>query len=122
MKTAFICFFPVYPTNMGSAEVVRSLSLCWPGEKKIFQISHLKNIQNRKCETIKINKEKPISKIFNIPKMVLTLNYLKIVKKDHIYRRAKLIGYSFIANFKKIFSPTAKIIYHSHSVEYEVLK
>ena len=43
MKTAFICFFPVFPTNMGSAEVIRSLFLCWPGQKKLFQISHLNN-------------------------------------------------------------------------------
>ena len=43
MKTAFICFFPVFPTNMGSAEVIRSLFLCWPGKKKIFQISHINN-------------------------------------------------------------------------------
>ena len=34
MKTAFLCFFPVFPTNMGSAEVIRSLFLCWPGKKK----------------------------------------------------------------------------------------
>ena len=33
MKTAFICFFPVFPTTMGSAEVIRSLFLCWPGKK-----------------------------------------------------------------------------------------
>ena len=37
MKTAFLCFFPVFPTTMGSAEVIRSLFLCWPGNKKLFQ-------------------------------------------------------------------------------------
>ncbi len=34
MKTAFVCFFPVIPTNMGSAEVIRSLFISWPGKKK----------------------------------------------------------------------------------------
>ena len=47
MKTAFLTFFPVFPTNMGSAEVIRSMFLCWPGNKKIFQISHL-NFKKKK--------------------------------------------------------------------------
>jgi len=67
MKTAFICFFPVYPTNMGSAEVIRSLFLCWPGRKKIFQISHLSKQKNSNLYSLKIIKENPFLKLLCIP-------------------------------------------------------
>ena len=57
MRTAFICFFQYYPTTMGSAEVIRSLFLCWPGNKKIFQISHLNNQKKYNLYSLKIFKE-----------------------------------------------------------------
>jgi len=62
-KTAFVTFFPIIPNNMGSSAVVNSRFKCWPNRKKIFQISHLKNINNKHIKTIFINKEKPINKI-----------------------------------------------------------
>ena len=43
LKTAFITFFPIKPNNMGSAAVVNSRFKSWPKNKKIFQISHIKN-------------------------------------------------------------------------------
>ena len=126
MKTAFLCFFPVFPTNMGSAEVVRSLFLCWPGNKKLFQISHLKNTKkNNKFENIKILYEKPIFKIFVLPILIFKcLKYLNDSRKKLvIIEGPSWIGYSFISLIAlKIFSPKTKIIYHSHSIEYEVRK
>ena len=56
MKTAFLCFFPVIPTNIGSAEVIRSF-LCWPGKKKLFQITHLKDEDRAFTRSFRIFKE-----------------------------------------------------------------
>ena len=125
MKTAFICFFPVFPTNMGSAEVIRSLFLCWPGQKKLFQISHLNSKNKNNLCSIKILKEKPILKILCIPYLIYkTLKYLgENHKKLIIIEGPSWIGYSFISLILiKIFSPSTKVIYHSHSIEFEVRK
>ena len=126
MKTAFICFFPVFPTNMGSAEVIRSLFLCWPGQKKLFQISHLNNnINKNNLYSKKIFKEKPILKILCIPFLIYKiLKYLgKTEKQLLVIEGPSWIGYSFIALIIiKIFSPSTKVIYHSHSIEFEVRK
>lgn len=125
MKTAFLCFFPVYPTNMGSAEVIRSLFLCWPGQKKLFQISHLDSKDKKKIKSIKILFEKPILKLFKIPFLIYhSLNYLRNAKnKIVVIEGPSWIGYSFLSLiFIKIFSPRTKVIYHSHSIEYEVRK
>ncbi len=126
MKTAFLCFFPVFPTNMGSAEVIRSLFICWPGNKKLFQITHLKNVKgNNKHESINIFHEKPLFKIIALPILIFRcLKYLKYSKnKLVVIEGPSWIGYSFICLvILKIFSPNTKVIYHSHSVEYEVRK
>ena len=125
MKTAFICFFPVFPTNMGSAEVVRSLFLCWPGQKKLFQISHLNNKNKNNLYSINIIKEKPIFKILCIPFLIYkTLKYLgKKDKRLIVIEGPSWIGYSFLSLILiKIFSPSTKVIYHSHSIEFEVRK
>ena len=125
MKTAFLCFFPVYPTNMGSAEVIRSLFLSWPGQRKLFQISHLKSKDNKNLKSIKIFIEKPILKIINIPLLIISaLNYLKGERKKIIVIEGpSWIGYSFLSIILiKLFSSKTKIIYHSHSIEYEVRK
>jgi hypothetical protein len=125
MKTAFLCFFPVFPTNMGSAEVIRSASICWPGQKKIFQISHLKIKNNKNLESTKIIKEKPILKLLAIPLVIIKIiKYLKNEKKKIvIIEGPSWIGYSYISLLLlKILIPSAKIIYHSHSIEFEVRK
>ena len=124
MRTAFICFFPVYPTTMGSAEVIRSLFLCWPGNKKIFQISHLNNQKKNNLYSLKIFKESPLQIIKYSFLIYQILNYLKKSKKKIIIIEGpSWIGYSFLSLILiKIFSPSAKVIYHSHSIEFEVRK
>lgn len=125
MKTAFICFFPVFPTTMGSAEVIRSLFLCWPGQKKLFQVSHLNHMNKNKLYSIKIFNEKPILKILCIPFLIYkTLKYLgKSGKRLVVIEGPSWIGYSFISLILiKIFSPSTKVMYHSHSIEFEVRK
>ena len=116
MKTAFLCFFPVFPTNMGSAEVIRSLFLCWPGKKKLFQISHLKSIKNNKrYESVNIFYEKPLFKIIVLPILIFKcIKYLKNSKiKLVIIEGPSWIGYSFITLIAlKLLSPKVKIIYH----------
>ena len=51
------------------------------------------------------------------------MNYLKTKKKVIIIEGPSWIGYSFLSIIIiKIFSPKTKMIYHSHSIEYEVRK
>jgi hypothetical protein len=69
-RTAFVAFYTVYPSNIGSSEVSSSFFETWKGQKKIFQISHLKKINNKIIDTQFISKEKPIYKIFKIIPLV----------------------------------------------------
>ena len=62
-KTAFVAFYAVYPSNMGSSEVSSSMFESWKGIKKLFQISHIKKINNEKIHTQFIMGENPINKI-----------------------------------------------------------
>jgi len=122
-KTAFVTFFPIIPNNMGSSAVVNSRFKCWPNRKKIFQISHLKNINNKHIKTIFINKEKPINKIIKLPKLIFEIhNYIKNSKnKLVVIEGASWIFYSFITIFfLKLSLNNCKIIYISHSIESEI--
>ena len=124
-KTAFVTFFPIYPNNMGSSAVVNSRFKSWPNNKKIFQISHIKKINNTNYKTIFIKKEKPIYKIFKLPRLILEIyKYLKFSKKKILLiEGASWIFYSFFTIFfLKIFLSNCKIIYVSHSIESEIRK
>ncbi len=125
VKTAFVAFFPVIPNNMGSSTVVNSRFKYWPSEKKLFQLSHLKKINNSKIKTIFLKKESPILKILLLPKLILEIYlYLKNSKKKIIIiEGASWIFYSFIVfvALKLILSKT-KIVYISHSIESEIRK
>ena len=126
-KTAFVNFFPVFPVTMGSAEVSYSFFQCWPEKnKKLFQISHYKNItKNKKIMTIKIIKESPLNKLLAFPKMFFELKkYLKSSKeKTIIVEGPSWIGYTFIiSKVMRIIYPDIKFIYRSHSIEYEIRK
>lgn len=124
-RTAFVTFFPIRPNNMGSSTVVNSRFINWPGKKKLFQISHIKKINNKKIQTIFIKKENPLYKIFSLPEMILKIfRYLKITKKKYlVLEGASWIFYSFfIIFFLKIFLPRVNIIYISHGIESEIRK
>lgn len=124
-KFAIINFFPVVPTNMGSAEVVLSFFSCISQSKKIFQISHLKKINNKEIKTFFIKKENSFLKIINIPFLILdVIKYLSGTKKPvAIIEGPSWIGYSFFSIILlKIFLNKCLIIYHSHSIEYEIRK
>ena len=124
-RTAFVAFFPINPNNMGSSTVVNSRFKYWPKGKKIFQISHLKKINNPNLNTVFINKETPIRKILKLPKLILEIyKYLKYSqKKILLVEGASWIFYSFFTIFfiKRII-PDCKIIYISHSIESEIRK
>ena len=124
-KTAFVTFFPIIPNSMGSSEVVNSRFFHWHNEKKLFQISHLKNINNNKIETVSIKTEKPINKIFKLPELIYKVRgYLQDAQnKTLIIEGASWIFYSFvmIISFKIIYND-CKIIYISHSIESEIRK
>ena len=124
-KTAFITFFPVVPDNMGSSAVVNSRFKSWPYVKKLFQISHVKKINNHKIKTIFIKKESPINKIIKLPELIFQIfQFLKKTKnKVIIIEGASWIFYSFVVLFSlKILLPNSKIVYISHSVESEIRK
>lgn len=125
IKTAFVTFFPIKPNNMGSSAVVNSRFENWPKNKKIFQITHLKNIQNTKIKSIVITKETPINKIIKLPELIFKIyRYLKYSKnKLVVIEGASWIFYSFITIiFLKILLKNSKIIYVSHSIESEIRK
>ncbi|WP_415323618.1 glycosyltransferase [Candidatus Pelagibacter sp. Uisw_127] len=124
-KTAFVTFFPVIPDNMGSSAVVNSRFKNWPYVKKLFQISHVKKINNHKIKTIFIKKENPINKIIKLPELIFKIfQFLKKSKNNLIIiEGASWIFYSFIVLFSfKILLPNSKIIYVSHSIESEIRK
>lgn len=124
-KFAFVTFFPIKPDNMGSSAVINSRFNIWPYKKKIFQISHVKKINNQNIETIFINKETPLNKIFKLPEMIIKIiSYLKSAKKKFlIVEGASWIFYSFfIIVVLKIILPKISIIYISHSIEAQIRK
>ena len=87
-RTAFVTFFPIRPNNMGSSTVVNSRFINWPGKKRLFQISHIKKINNKKIQTIFIKKENPLYKIFSLPEMTFrVLKYLKRAKKKQSLKK-----------------------------------
>ena len=124
-KTAFVTFFPVIPDNMGSSAVINSRFKNWPYVKKLFQISHIKEINNNKINTVFIKKESPINKIIKLPELIFKIfQFLKKSKNNLIIiEGASWIFYSFIVLFSfKILLPNSKIIYFSHSIESEIRK
>ena len=125
VKTAFVTFFPIKPDTMGSSAVVNSRFLNWPYKKKIFQISHVKKIDNNKIETTFIKKEKPVYKILSLTETIFRIRqyFKKAKKKILIIEGASWIFYSFVVIFFfKFFSFRVKIIYISHSIESEIRK
>ena len=125
IRTAFVTFFPIKPNTMGSSTVINSRFKNWPNKKKIFQISHLKKINNKHIQTVYINKEKPLYKIFKLPELIFKIKKFikKSKKKIIIIEGASWIFYSFIIFlYFKFFLSKKKIIYISHSIEAEIRK
>jgi hypothetical protein len=126
-KFAFAAFYPVVPNISGSSEVSGSFFKYWPSNnKKIFYITHLKdNNKNNKFQPIKIIKENPYFKIISLISLCFKIIiFLKGTKRPYlIIEGPSWIFYSY-ATIKviKLFLPNTKIIYHSHSIEYEIRK
>ena len=101
IRTAFITFFPIKPNTMGSSAVINSRYNSWPFKKKIFQISHVKKINNESIETIFINRERPFYKILKLPELIFKINGFlkKSQKKIIIIEGASWIFYSFVIIF-----------------------
>ena len=124
-KTAFVTFFPIIPNNMGSSTVVNSRFKSWPKKKRLFQLSHIKKINNKNIKKIFIKKETPINKILKLPNLIVEIcKYIRSSKnKLVIIEGASWIFYSFTTIFfLKLIIPDCKIIYISHSVESEIRK
>jgi hypothetical protein len=126
-KYAFVAFYPVFPNISGSSEVSGSFFKYWPSNnKKIFYITHLKdNNKNNKLQPIKIIKENPYFKIIALISLCFKIIiFLQKTKKPYlIIEGPSWIFYSYMTiKVIKLFVPDAKIIYHSHSIEYEIRK
>ena len=126
-KYAFAAFYPVLPNTSGSSEVSSSFFKYWPSSnKKFFYITHLKkNIRNTKFQPIIIIKEKPLFKIISL--IFLCFGIIKFLKNSRepylIVEGPSWILYSYLTIvIIKIFIPKVKVIYHSHSIEYEIRK
>jgi hypothetical protein len=123
-KTAFVCFFPVYPNVTGSSEIISGRFENWPGDKKLFQLSPYKcKIKN--INTVRILKNLPIFKILSLPILVFKIfYYLKNTRKISLaIEGASWVFYSlFTAVTLKMLLPKTKLYYFSHSIEFEVRK
>jgi glycosyltransferase involved in cell wall biosynthesis len=121
-KFAFVSFFEVFPVNFGSSVVCSSLYKYWPYEKKYFQLSNKKNffsnVVNISYLPSNFGKLLAICKFFFLIK-----KYLNVKKSYLIIEGASWVGYSFFLIFLvRIFLRKIKIIYKTHSVEYEIRK
>lgn len=125
-KFAFVAFFPVLPNSSGSSEVSYAFFKYWPNKsKKFFFISHLKRINNKNIQTVNIPKEIIFFKILSLIKISLKIfKYLKKSKEPFlVIEGPSWILYSYIViKIIKFLLPKTKIIYHSHSIEYEIRK
>ena len=125
-KFAFVAFFPVLPNSSGSSEVSYAFFKYWPNKsKKLFFISHLKRLNNKNIQTVNIPKEIVFFKILSLIKISLKIfKYLKKSKEPFlVIEGPSWILYSYIViKIIKFLLPKTKIIYHSHSIEYEIRK
>jgi glycosyltransferase involved in cell wall biosynthesis len=126
-KYAFAAFYPVLPNTSGSSEVSSSFFKYWPGSnKKFFYISHLKDKHKiKKYQPIKIIRENPFFKIISLVSLCSRIiTFLKKSNKPYlIVEGPSWILYSYLTIvIVRFFIPKVKIVYHSHSIEYEIRK
>lgn len=126
-KYAFAAFYPVLPNTSGSSEVSSSFFKYWPSSnKKFFYITHLKDkYKTKKYQPIKIIRENPFFKIISLGSLCSRIIiFLKKSNKPYlIVEGPSWILYSYITiTIVRFFIPKVKIIYHSHSIEYEIRK
>lgn len=121
VKFAFVAFFEVFPVTFGSSVVCGSLFNHWPHKKKYFQLSNKKNLPSV-VNTFYF--KNPLGKLFAIPLLFINLKkYLNSKNNYIIIEGASWIGFSYILILlSKIFLRNTKIIYKSHSIEYEIRK
>ena len=123
-KTVFVCFFPIYPNNTGSSEVINARFNYWPGKKKLFQLSNI-SCKKKNIETVNIFLNLPIFKIIFLPLLIFKIfKYLKKAqKKNIVIEGASWIFYSFFTiKVLKFFFKDAKFYYFSHSIESQIRK
>ena len=126
ISCASICFFDAYPPQSGSGVV------CWDFfqsipiiRKKFFQLSVNKNTDNRSVKNISILRNSPVFKIIFLPFLILSINnfFYKSDDKILIIEGPSWAFYSYITLlYFKIFRNDIKLIYRSHSIEYEIRK
>jgi hypothetical protein len=119
-KTIFISFYNSYPITSGASAVTTSLYLNWPGNKKLFQLSHQSIKKRKNIFSYKIPSNHPIIKIFYlIPFVLFILKNIKKKKIDYfIFEGASWSFYTFVIyKILNFFFQNEKYIYHSHNVD-----
>lgn len=123
---ANICFFDAYPPQSGSGVVCWDFFQSIPSNKKrFFQLSTKKNNSNKYIKTINLFKNSPFFKIILLPQLIISIIKFFDQKKNKILiiEGPSWAFYSFfLILFFKIFMKDIKIIYRSHSIEYEIRK
>ena len=123
---ANVCFFDAYPPQSGSGVVCWDFFQSIPSTKKrFFQLSIKKKSSNKYIKTINLFKNKPFFKIISLPKLIFSIIKFFDQKKNKILiiEGPSWAFYSFsLIIFFKIFMRDVKIIYRSHSIEYEIRK
>lgn len=122
---ANVCFFDAYPPASGSSVVCWDFFKSIPLKKKKFFQLNQKNIYKKSIANIKILKNNPLFKIFSLPILIFSiLSFLKGNKKKIlIIEGPSWAFYSFVLIlFFKFFRKNVKVIYRSHSIEYEIRK
>ncbi len=122
---AVVCFFDAYPPTTGSGTVCYDFFESIKSKKKIFLQYSDKKIKKKNIKSIKIIKNNFFFKILFLPIIIFfLLNFLKKqkIKKNVIIEGPSWSFYSFFVIFFLKYFTQAKIIYRSHSIEWEIRK
>ena len=121
---ANVCFFDAYPAETGSGVV------CWDffqsiptNNKRFFQLSEKKTNSNKHVTNINLIKNHALFKIIALPKLIFSIKKFFSHKKQRvlIIEGPSWAFYSFfLIIFFKIFMKDIKVVYRSHSIEYEI--
>jgi hypothetical protein len=120
-----VCFFDAYPPTTGSGAVCYDFFKAIKSKKKLFLQYSKKNIKKKDIKSINIIKNNFLFKIIFLPIILFFL--LDFLRKQNTNRNVIIEGpswafYSFFLIFFLRFFIDTKIVYRSHSIEWEIRK
>jgi hypothetical protein len=120
---AVVCFFDAYPPTTGSGTVCYDFFKSIKSKKKLFLQYSEKEIKKKNIKSIKIIKNNFFFKALFLPIIIFfLLNFLRKqkIKKNVIIEGPSWSFYSFFVIFFLKYFTQARIIYRSHSIEWEI--